>query len=107
MSDPAMNLGEAELQKIGRYVKDHLRQWLSEVAPEPVTNTHLLERVVRVEEELKAQREIFLTRFEAVDRRFEGVDKRFDEFDKRFTILMWMIGLLTTVVVAGLGLAVA
>lgn len=144
MGDPAMQLGDAELRHIGGYVKDNLREWLREVAPaalgppaavdpaaDPVTNTQLLERVVRVEEELKAQRELFLVRFEAVDRRFEASDQRFvdmnmrfedmntrfedmnlrfedmkDYLNRRFNVLTWMIGLSTTVVLAVLGIAV-
>jgi septation ring formation regulator EzrA len=60
------------------------------------------ERIVRVEEELKHQRELMLQgfemsnkrfeemrtdmnkRFEQVDKRFEQVDKRFEQMDKRF-----------------------
>lgn len=144
MGDPAMQLGDAELRRIGGYVKENLREWLREVAPvalsppapvspapDPVTNTQLLERVVRVEEELKAQRELFLVRFEAVDRRFEASDQRFidmntrfedmntrfedmntrledmrDYLNRRFNALTWMIGLLITVVVAALGIMV-
>ncbi len=41
--------------------------------PDPVTNTQLLERVVRVEEELKAQREIMITKFGASDERFNDI----------------------------------
>ncbi len=55
----------------------------------------LMERVVRVEEELKALREIELARFEAMEKRFEALqremnarfeamDKRFEAMDKRF-----------------------
>ncbi|HEC91866.1 MAG TPA: hypothetical protein ENI51_02565, partial [Candidatus Atribacteria bacterium] len=48
----------------------------------------LLERIVRVEEELKSQRELFIQRFEAIDKRFEDLisymDKRFEAVDKRF-----------------------
>ncbi len=141
MGEPAMQLGDAELARIGGYVKNNLRQWLSEVAPtamspalappDPIPNAQLLERMVRVEEELKAQRELFSARFEAVDRRFEAVDRRFgdvntrfedmntrfedmntrfedmkDYLNKRFNVLTWMIGLLTTVVVAVLGIAI-
>ncbi|MEJ5347793.1 MAG: hypothetical protein WHS46_03785 [Desulfosoma sp.] len=65
----------------------------------------LIERVVRVEEELRALKEIQIThfnawekrfealqremvaRFEAVDKRFEAVDKRFEAMDKRFEAL--------------------
>lgn len=56
------------------------------------------ERIVRVEEELKNQREILNLmlaqmdkrfemsekRFDQVDKRFEQVDRRFDQVDKRF-----------------------
>ena len=60
------------------------------------------ERIVRVEEELKHQRELMLQsfeisnrrfeemrtdmnkRFEQVDKRFEQVEKRFEQVDKRF-----------------------
>jgi len=55
----------------------------------------LRERIVRVEEELKHQRELMLEGFNRVDRRFEQlisemnarfaqVDKRFEQMDKRF-----------------------
>ena len=51
----------------------------------------LMERIIRVEEELKALREIQLSmlremnaRFEAIDKRFEAIDKRFEAIDKRF-----------------------
>ena len=53
------------------------------------------ERIVRVEEELKHQRELMLQGFEMsnkraeelradMNRRFEQVDKRFEQIDKRF-----------------------
>ncbi len=48
----------------------------------------LLERIVRVETELKNQRELIKAFMESVDKRFEAVDKRFEELihyiDKRF-----------------------
>jgi len=69
------------------------------------------ERIVRVEEELKNQREILNLmlsqmdkrfemsdkRFEQVDRRFEQVDRRFDELrgdmNRGFKMMMWFTGL--------------
>ena len=59
--------------------------------------------MVRVEEELKAQRELMDERFGFMERRFEAVDKRFEDLmaysdrrfkqvDKRFNALTWMIG---------------
>jgi predicted transcriptional regulator len=104
----AMELNPDTLDKIGEYVKDHLGTWLQEVSPLQVPGAggaeelrrefDLRERMVRVEEELKAQREVMQQgfammerrfeavdkRFEAVDRRFEAVDKHFDAVDKRF-----------------------
>uniref|UniRef100_A0A831ZYW8 DUF1640 domain-containing protein n=1 Tax=Desulfacinum infernum TaxID=35837 RepID=A0A831ZYW8_9BACT len=93
----------------------------------------LMERGVRVEEELKALREIqnvhfnaagkrfeamdkrfealqreMTTRFEALQREmtahFEAVDQRFEAMDKRFRSLEWMIGAGLTVIVAFLSL---
>ena len=69
-----------------------------------------MERIRRVEDDLKFQRELIVTRFEAVDKRFEdltrsmdkrfeAVDKRFDDVNKRFedmhkrfTGMQWMVG---------------
>ena len=44
----------------------------------------LRERIVRVEEELKHQRELMLAGFKQMEKRFEQVDKRFEQVDKRF-----------------------
>jgi chaperonin cofactor prefoldin len=44
----------------------------------------LRERTIRVEEELKHQRELMLEGFKAMDKRFEQMDKRFEQMDKRF-----------------------
>ena len=66
----------------------------------------LIERIIRVEEELKAQREIIASlqremnaRFEALqremDKRFEALqremDKRFEAVEKRLSFLQWLI----------------
>jgi uncharacterized protein YhaN len=95
-----MALTERDLEQVGTYVQTHLFEWL----PAPVLQ--LSERIIRVEEELKAQRELMKQgfdqiekrleqidkRFEQVDKRFEQVDKRFDDFNRRFTGMMWLIG---------------
>ena len=44
----------------------------------------LRERIVRVEEELKHQRELMLEGFKQMEKRFEQVDKRFEQIEKRF-----------------------
>jgi hypothetical protein len=131
-----MVLGEAELKRIGEYVKGNLKEWLQEVeparAPDPVTNTQLLERIarnddrfvalqertIRIEEELKSQRELMEVRFDAVDRRFEAVDarfeamqstsdKRFESMDKRFNLLTWLMGVVVASGLSAVGLLIA
>ena len=51
----------------------------------------LMERILRVEEELKSLREIESSRFEVMENRFENLqremDKRFEAMDKRFEAL--------------------
>jgi len=44
----------------------------------------LRERIVRVEEELRHQRELLLEGFRRMDKRFEVIDERFEMMDKRF-----------------------
>jgi len=89
MGEPEVALGEAELLRIRDYVKGNLKAWLTEVAPsvftpDPVTNTQLLERIVRLDERF----EHVNTRFETIDKRFEAMDRRFDDLihamDKKF-----------------------
>ena len=103
----AMALRDEDIGRIGDYVKPWLRSVVEDMIPrhEPAgVGAQLLERMVRVEEELKSQRLLmderfgFMEhrftamdnrfeellghtndRFEAVDRRFEAVDKRFEE----------------------------
>ena len=89
----------------------------------------LIERLIRVEEELKALREIQIAhietiekrfevmdkrfealqremdkRFEAIDKRFEAMEKRFEAMDKRFTLLQWSIGIGFTLVSSLIGI---
>ena len=80
------------------FIKQHLGEWLAEVSlgkPPAVYEIELRERMIRVEEELKHQRELMQQgfvmmdkRFEELqhqmDKRFEAVDKRFEAMDKRF-----------------------
>jgi len=73
------------------FIKTHMGEWLAEQSlgrPPAVYELELRERMVRVEEELKHQRELMQQGFEQVDRRFEAMqsqmDKRFEQVDKRF-----------------------
>lgn len=110
-----MNLAQEDIQ----YIKDHLGVWLAEQSlgkPPAVYEIELRERMVRVEEELKHQRELIKTilvemdkrfeamqeqmnkRFDAVDKRFESMDKRFEELTRRIDRFMfWSFGLTVSV----------
>ena len=86
MGEPVM-LKEEDVVRIGDYVKPWLREMVNHVVPRAETvdvPAALLERMVRVEEELKAQRVLMDERFGFMERRFEAVDKRFEAVDKRF-----------------------
>ena len=90
MGEP-MALRDEDIGRIGDYVKPWLRNLVDNVVPrvEPGgVGSQLLERMVRVEEELKAQRQLMDERFGFMERRFEAVDKRFDAVDKRFEELL-------------------
>lgn len=81
MAEP-MTLRDEDVGRIGEYVKPWLRRMMDEMSPrlEPVgADTRLLERMVRVEEELKAQRTLMDERFAFMARRFDAVDKRFED----------------------------
>ncbi len=105
-----MAIGESELNLIGEYVRGNLKEWLREVGPfggqqDLVTTAqfqvgmdrlderfvHTQERLIRVEEELKAGRDVMVARFEASDRRFESIDLRISDLiktmDDRFNTL--------------------
>ena len=97
-----MALAQEDLQQIRELIEQSM------AARPEAANTNVRyeldihERIVRVEEELKHQRELMLQgfetsnrrfeeirtdmnkRFEQVDKRFEQMDKRFEQIDKRF-----------------------
>ncbi len=68
---------------VSEQITDFVRQ--NEVRAKELS---LIERVVRVEEELKALLEVERSRFDAIEKRFALIDKRFEmlqrEMDKRF-----------------------
>ena len=105
-----MSLAEEDIQ----FIKDHLGEWLAEQSlgkPSAVYEIELRERMVRVEEELKHQRELIKTILEQMDKRFDAVDKRFEAMDQRFEALtrridrfmIWSFA--TTLIVGGLVVA--
>jgi hypothetical protein len=89
------------------FIKKNLGNWLAEQSlgkPPVVYEIELRERMVRVEEELKHQRELMRQGFEQIDKRFEQVDKRFEQVDKRFDEMLrrhdrhflWLVGFIAT-----------
>jgi uncharacterized circularly permuted ATP-grasp superfamily protein len=68
-----MALTQEDLRQVTAYLQTHIDEWL----PQPVL--HLSERIVRVEEELKHQRELMM--------------QGFANINKRFSTLTWMIGI--------------
>jgi predicted RNase H-like nuclease (RuvC/YqgF family) len=97
-----------------QFIKDHLGEWLAEQSlgkPPAVYEVELRERMVRVEEELRHQRELIKTLIEQMDKRFDQVDKRFEQVDKRFEelnrrmdrFMIWSFS--TTLTVGGLVVA--
>ncbi len=97
----ALKLTKDDLKQIGEYLEEKYPLIKGSGRGKSYSRDFemdIRERIVRVEEELKNQREILNLmlaqmdkrfemsekRFEQVDRRFEQVDKRFDQVDKRF-----------------------
>ena len=96
----AMALRKEEMESIGEYVQSHLSEWLPNRYP-----FELGERIVRVEEELKNQRELMKQGFLQMDKRFEQVDKRFEQVQasiehmqtKMFHFMIWSFGFTVTI----------
>ena len=80
-------------QEVKTNIEEFLRQ--SEIKAKELS---LIERVIRVEEELKALKEIEKARFEAMETRFEAMKTRFQAIEKHFTTLQWFIGVGFTVI---------
>jgi hypothetical protein len=73
------------------FIKQHIGEWLAEQSlgkPPAVYEIELRERMVRVEEELRHQRELMREGFAQMDKRFEAMqtsmNQRFEQVDKRF-----------------------
>ena len=84
MGEPAMELTQSQLQQIAEYVKSQLPDWVYRSEP---PNKDIHDRILVVEQELKAQRELMSQGFEAMDKRFESLQHN---MDRRFSMLQWM-----------------
>nr|VFJ76440.1 MAG: hypothetical protein BECKFM1743A_GA0114220_109252 [Candidatus Kentron sp. FM] len=79
------------LDAISEHVRAHIGEWLAEQSlarPAPVYEIELRERMIRLEEELKSQRELMKRGFDLMESRFEATsaenNRRFEAIDKRF-----------------------
>ncbi len=106
-----MEFTKEQLEQIGSYIESNFDRFgaKSNVVQLRPYDIQLIERMTRIEEELRSQREILLKqnetmqfgftqmdkrfesmqkqmdeRFAAVDKRFDDVNKRFDDVNKRF-----------------------
>ena len=99
---------------VSRFIREELERFVLS-NEQKAKELSLIERVIRVEEELKALREIESARFEAMERRFEAlqremnarfealqkemnarfeaIDRRFEAIEKRLTFLQWFLGI--------------
>ena len=114
----AMEFTKEQLEQIGSYIESNFDRFgaKNNVVQRRPYDIQLIERMTRIEEELRSQREILLKqnetmqfgftqmdkrfesmqkqmdeRFAAVDKRFDDVNKRFDDVNKRFSMMMWMM----------------
>ncbi|MDE0227618.1 MAG: hypothetical protein OXJ62_02030, partial [Spirochaetaceae bacterium] len=81
MGDP-MTLRDEDVGRIGEYVKPWLREVVGEMVPHLErgnAGSQLVERSIRIEEELRAQRVLMDERFGFMADRFTAADKRFDD----------------------------
>jgi predicted nuclease with TOPRIM domain len=83
-----MALAQEDLQQIQQLIEQSMAARPEAVNANVRYELDIRERIVRVEEELKHQRELMLQGFETSNRRFEDMNKRFEEIrtdmNKRF-----------------------
>ncbi len=106
-----MALAQEDIEQIQWLIKKTLSEMPEMLNANVRYELDLRERTIRVEEELKHQRELMAEGFKLMEKRFEQVDKRFEQVDKRFEVLtsridhfmIWSFA--TTLTVGGLVIA--
>ena len=78
-----MALAQEDIEQIRLLIKKTLSETPETLNANVRYELDLRERTIRVEEELKHQRELMLEGFKQMEKRFEQVDKRFEQVDKR------------------------
>ena len=79
-----MALAQEDLEQIQWLIKKSLAETPEVLNANVRYELDLRERTIRVEEELRHQRELMTEGFKQMDKRFEQIDKRFEQVDKRF-----------------------
>ncbi|MBU2572070.1 MAG: hypothetical protein KJ725_18995 [Gammaproteobacteria bacterium] len=77
-------LAQEDIEQIEKLVENIIARQPEKLNANVRYELDLRERTVRVEEELKHQRDLMIQGFEAMEKRFEQVEKRFEQIDKRF-----------------------
>lgn len=100
-----MELTHDHLEQIGTYVREHLGEWICVAEPPVVVrmDAHYLERMVRIEEELKAQRELMQQGFGSMEKRFEEAraDRKAGFDQARRNTNVWMTVPAIVIAIAG------
>ncbi len=76
-----MAFASEEYEEIGRYIKENLVYWLTDMSlarPPVVYEIELRDRIIRVEEELRHQRDLIQQILHQMDKRFEQVERRIE-----------------------------
>ena len=82
-----MALAQEDLEQIQWLIKKSLAETPEVLNANVRYELDLRERTIRVEEELRHQRELMTEGFKQMEKRFEQVDKRFEQVDKRLELM--------------------
>jgi len=97
MMGTAMELTKEQLEQIGSYIESNFDRFSakSNIVQLRPYDIQLIERMTRIEEELRSQRELMQLGFNQMDKRFESMQKqsdtRFDDMNKKFNMITWMM----------------
>ena len=103
-----MEFTKEQLEQIGSYIESNFDRFgaKSSVVQLRPYDIQLIERMTRIEEELRSQRELMQLGFNQMDKRFESMQKqsdtrfemmqknmdtRFDDMNKKFNMITWMM----------------
>ena len=84
----AMEFTKEQLEQIGSYIESNFDRFgaKSNVVQLRPYDIQLIERMTRIEEELKTQRELFLKQNETMQFGFNQMDKRFESMQKQMDV---------------------